>query len=183
MAEEEIEESGGGGGKGKLVLIIIVILLLIAGGVVGYMFFWPKEEPKEILQEAEETASLEMEKSKTDQTAVEHIEEPLFLPAQTYTVNLKDGRHYLQIEVSAMMKDQKAFDYLIARKLIIDDRIISILQNMSTEDLRSESGTYILKEQLFKMANLLFTPEFIASMDEPDRAPVKEILITKFVLN
>ena len=119
----------------------------------------------------------------SNQTNILNIAEPLFLPPQKYTINLKGGRHFLSVQISAVMEDQEAFDYLVKRKPLIDDKIINILQNMTTEDLRDINGMSMLKGELLKMANNLFSPDYIDNSASNDPQPIKEILITEFVLN
>lgn len=189
MAEEEVieESEGGGGGKSKLIIIIVVALLLIVGIAVGaMMFLGGGEEPAEPGAEGEnkeQASQMEEEISNLSQKEEVKLENPVFTPPKSYTVNLRDGKHYLQIELSAAMEDPNALMFLAGREPMIDDMIISMLQDLTTEDLRSRGGMELLKRELFKKVNGMFTQEYIEMSESKDRTPVKKVLITKFILN
>ena len=95
MAEE-------GGGKSKLVLIIVaVVLLIVIGAVAFFLLSGGEEEEGEIPEE-------ELPVTET----VEPLAVPLFLPLESYVVNLKDGRRYLKASIQLMMSDPAAMAYL-----------------------------------------------------------------------
>ncbi len=183
MSDEEIDESGGGG-KGKLMVMIIVGLLLLVGIAVGAMMFLGGDEtPADGADGPEQTSQLEEEIQNLSQKEEVRLKNPIFTPSKKYTVNLRDGKHFLSIDIAAALEDENALLYLASREPIIDDMIISLLQDMTTEDLRQRGGVEILKQEIFKKINGVFDQEFIENSETKDRMPVKRILITKFVLN
>ncbi len=189
MAEEEVieeSEGGGGGGKTKLIIIIVVALLLIVGIAVGTKMFLgggEEAEPGAEGENKEQASQMEEEISNLSQKEEVKMANPVFTPPKSYTVNLRDGKHFLQIELSAAMEDPNALLFLAGREPMIDDMIISMLQDLTTEDLRSRGGMELLKRELFKKVNGMFTQEYIEMSESKDRTPVKKVLITKFILN
>ncbi|MDT8445538.1 MAG: flagellar basal body-associated FliL family protein [bacterium] len=184
MADEEIEESGGGGKK-KLVLILVVVLLLLAGvGVGAFMFLGGTPEDEAVPQGAGAPQSkLEEEIAASSASEVVKLTNPVFTPPRKYTVNLRDGKHFLSIKLVAALEDPMALGFLASREYLIDDMVISFLQNLTTEDLRTRAGTELVKRELYKKVNSIFTQEFVESSETKDRTPVKKILITEFILN
>ncbi|MDH5560907.1 MAG: flagellar basal body-associated FliL family protein [Deltaproteobacteria bacterium] len=181
MADEEAEESGGGGIK-KLIIIAAALILLIVIGVILY-FVFKTDSKDEKAMGSEPKSKMEAEIQAKSQKENIRLTNPHYSPKKNYTVNLKDGKHFLQIELVAAMEDEKALEYLVKREPEVDDTIISFLQELTTEDLRHSSGMDLLKRELFKKLNGIFSQEFIEDSDSGDRTPIKKVLITKFILN
>jgi flagellar protein FliL len=181
MAEEDAEE--GGGGKKFLIIIILVLLLLIGGSAAAYFLVFSTEEqaaaaggkptPDQVAEPV--TTPGQMEASK--------LTKPLYTPAKKYVVNLRDGRHFLTVQMVAALEDPDALSFLAKREPIIDDEIITLLGNLTSDDLRTPSGKLLLKREIYKQINGLFTQEFIDDSDDHDVTPVKKILFTEFILN
>ena len=187
MADEEEMSGGdeggeGGGGKKKLIMIIVVLLVVI-GAAVGAMMFLGGDEEEGGTSAETEASQLEAEMEAKSQDEEVKLTNPRFSPPKSYTVNLRDGKHFLNIQLSAAVEDENALFFLAGREYIIDDMIITMLQDLTTENLRTRAGVEILKRELYKKINGLFTQEFIDASETKDRKPVKKILITKFVLN
>ena len=184
MADEDHDESGGG--KKKPILIIIVVLLLLVGIAVGAVMFLggSKEEPAMKGSGADSPKSkLEEEIAATSQSEAVKLENPVFTPPRKYTINLRDGRHFLSIKLVAVLADPMALAFLAQREFLVDDMVISFLQTLTTEDLRRVGGSDLVKREIYKKINGIFTQEFIESSETKDRTPVKNILITEFILN
>ena len=179
MAEEE-EESGGG--KKKLILIIIVLIVLIGGAAGAFMFMGGSEE-EESLTTKGGTNIEEQQGSGISQNEPLKMSNPLFTPARSYTVNLRDSRHFLKISLVAVVEDPNALAYLGGRIPVIDDIVISLLHNAVTDDLRTTAGIDILKRELYKKINSMFTQEFIDASESKDVTPVKKILFKEFLIN
>ncbi len=179
MAEEDAEE---GGGKKFLLIIILIILLLAGGGAAAYFLLFSSDDSAETgekpVQEQiteEVTAAGPIEASK--------LANPLYTPAKKYVVNLRDGRHFLTVQMVAALEDPDALAFLAKREPIIDDEIITLLGNLTSDDLRTPSGKALLKREIYKKMNGLFTQEFIDESEDHDATPVKKILFTEFILN
>lgn len=180
MAEEE-EESGGG--KSKLILIIIILVVLIGGGVGAFLFLSGSDEEEASLQSATNSNVEEQQSGASSQNEPLKLANPLFTPARNYTVNLRDGKHFLKISVVAVLEDPNALTFLGQRMPVIDDMVISLLHNATSDDLRTAAGIDILKRELYKKINNTFTQEFIDESESKDTTPVKKILFKEFLIN
>jgi len=187
MADEEQDESGGGGGKKKMIMIIVVVLLVLVGLAFGAMTFLGGSEEEESLSASGEGGSpqskLEEEIAATSQSEAIKLTDPVFTPPRKYTVNLRDGRHFLSIKLVAVLEDPMALSFLAQREFLVDDLVITFLQTLTTEDLRRVGGADLVKRELYKKINGIFTQDFIETSESKDRTPVKRILITQFILN
>lgn len=169
-----------GGGKGKLILIIVVLLVLVGGGAAA--FFMLGGQPEEGAQTEEEAPKIEEDFSSSSQQDPSQLANPKFTPPQEYSINLRDGKHFLKLELVAVLEDEAALQYIATRKPLIDDMVITYLGNLRTEDVRNSANREVLKRELFKKINSVFSQEFIDDSETGDRMPVKKVLITKFIL-
>lgn len=180
MAEEDGEE--GGGGKKFLIIIVLLLLLLIGGGALYFLFFTSEDDAVGTGEQPSQE-QIDQDISASTEKDITKLTDPIYTPAKKYVVNLRDGRHFLTIQMVAALEDSDALVYLMSREPIIDDMIISLLGNLTSEDLRTSSGKALLKREIFKKINSLFTQEFIDDSESHDATPVKKILFTEFILN
>lgn len=192
MAEEESEEGGGGGSK-KLIIIILIVLILLGGGgaAAWFLVLSPGEEEipakeaaaeEELLAEEQERASNVLEKAKN----------PVYFQFRDakdeggeYIISLMDGKHFLRVKMVAEMEaeEEDAFNYLAARRPLIDDMIISYFASMDSASAQSPSNIDRIKKQMKKKLNALYDPDFLKDYPGKGKNPVKRILITKIILN
>ena len=183
MAEEDVEEEGsGGGGKKKFIIIIFIVLLLLGGAGAAYYFMFMGDAKEEALI-PDQTSGEQVEGEAGAQGDPLKMTNPIFTPPTEYTVNLRDGKHFLKMSLVAVLEDPKALGYLSLRMPLIDDMVISLLHNMTTEDLKTPAGIELLKRELYKKANSIFSREFIMESDTQDQFPVKKILFKEFLIN
>lgn len=182
MAEEDADE-GGGGGKKRLIIIILILLLLGGGGFAAYTLFFPSEEKDAAKTEQAEQDEMEENIAAASQMDASKLTDPKYTPPKKYVVNLRDGRHFLTVEIVAALEDPAALAFLATREPIVDDMIISLLGNLTSDDLRTPSGKELLKREIYKKVNSVFTQEFIDKSKTHDPTPVKKILFTEFLLN
>ena len=182
MAEEG-EEGGGGGSKKLIIIIIIILLLLIGGGAAAYFFVFSKDDETTGKNGENSQEETEIGIPQEEQKEAAKLTNPLYTPAKKYTVNLRDGRHFLNVKLVAALEDPDALSYLAEREPIIDDMIVSLLGNKTTDDLRTPSGKDLLRREIHKKVNSVFSQEFINDSDTIDQTPVKQILFTEFILN
>lgn len=182
MAEEDSEE-GGGGSKKFLIIIILVLLLLIGGGAAAYFLLFSSGEEEAAQGEQPSQEQIEQDISAASEKEISKLANPIYTPAKKYVVNLRDGRHFLTISMVAALEDQEAVFFLATREPIIDDMMISLLGNLTSDDLKTPSGKALLKREIYKKINGLFTQEFIDESESHDATPVKRILFTEFILN
>lgn len=182
MAEED-DDGGGGGGKKKLLIIIILLIVLIGGGAAAYFLLFTSEPEMSAQGEQDSQQAIEEEIASASEKEASKLMNPLYTPAKKYVVNLRDGRHFLTIQMVAALEDPDALGFIATREPIIDDMIISLLGNLTSEDLRTPSGKALLKREIYKKVNSVFTQEFIDDSESKDATPVKKILFTEFILN
>lgn len=174
-------------GGSKLVPIIIVVglLLILISGVASYFFVFTDDKPDVEATSAEEAKFIEQYhlRSQPSVDAIKGSGEPIFSPIFSYAVNMKDGRHMMQLAWRAMFYDQKPLDYLIRLKPAIDNNMVELLRGWKAEDLRNRSGLELLKRRIHLELNNQFDQQFIEMSESKDRAPVKEILIVEYYIN
>lgn len=159
-------EGAEGGGKKKLILIIVAVVLLIVIGAVAFLMMGEDEE--------EELPEEELPVTET----VEPLATPLFLPLESYVVNLKDGRRYLKATIQLMMSDPAAMGYLQLRMVEVKDAVLTELQEVSAEDVAQAEAREALKQRLINVISKLFPtkPEW----EDPE--PIRKVLFEEFVI-
>ncbi len=173
MADEEEVASGGdsgdsggkGSGKKKLVIIIIIVLLLIFG-VVAFL-----------LMSGNEDEELPEEKQNVTEVA-EPLVAPIFLPLESFIVNLKDGRRFLKTTIQLMLSEPGASAYLTIRLVEVKDIVLAELQELSVEDVKQSDARDALKQRLISAISEIFPskPEW----EDPE--PIRKVLFEEFVI-
>ncbi len=161
-----------------IVAIVIVVFIIILSIVLTIVL--TSDDSQDTLAVTEETAEFVAEYQKRKQLALFSDQEPIYTEPFAYTVNMHGGRHMIRISIKARLYDPMAKMYLDARIPIIDDKIITLLKSIKTEELQTRSGVDLLKRKLFKSFNETFSQEFIEQSESKDRTPIKEILLTEY---
>ncbi len=173
MADGEEAASGGdagdsagkGGGKKKLVIIIGLVLLLILGLVVF------------LLMSGDEEEELPEEKQNVTEVA-EPLVTPIFLPLESFIVNLKDGRRFLKTTIQLMLSEPAASAYLTIRLVEVKDIVLAELQELSVEDVKQSDARDALKQRLISAIS-----ELLPSKPEwEDPEPIRKVLFEEFVI-
>ena len=173
--EEEVEEGGGGngngetksgGGKKKIIIIVVAVVLLLVIGIVVFLMMSGDEE-EELLEE---------EKPVTD--VAEPLAEPIFLPLESFVVNLKDGRRFLKTTIQLMLSEAGAAGYLTVRLVEVKDIVLAELQELSVEDVKQSDAREALRQRLISGISQIFPskPEW----EDPE--PIKKVLFEEFVV-
>ena len=170
MAEEEgggAGNGGGGGGKKKLIIIIVAVVLLLVIAIIAFLFLAGGEE-----EEAQEEEIVEVT------SEAEPLAAPIFLPLDSYIVNLKDGRRYLKTTIQLMLSEEMANAYLTTRLVEIKDIVLTELQNLSVEEVKQAESREALRQRLISAISQVFPskPEW----EDPE--PIKKVLFEEFVL-
>ena len=176
MAEEEVEEGGGGnengngetksgGGKKKLIIMIVAVVLLLVIGIVVFL-----------LMSGDEEELPEEEQPVTD--VAEPLAEPVFLPLESFVVNLKDGRRFLKTTIQLMLSEPGAAAYLTVRLVEVKDIVLAELQELSVEDVKQSDAREALKQRLISSISQIFPskPEW----EDPE--PIRKVLFEEFVV-
>ena len=175
MADEE--DSGGesgngndggksGGGKKKLIIIIVSVLLLLIIGVVVFLLMSGGDEeelPEEQLQVTD---------------VAEPLVAPIFLPLESFVVNLKDGRRFLKTTIQLMMSEPGAAAYLTVRLVEVKDIVLAELQELSVDDVKQSDAREALKLRLISAISQILPskPEW----EDPE--PIRKVLFEEFVI-
>ncbi|MEZ7973925.1 MAG: flagellar basal body-associated FliL family protein [SAR324 cluster bacterium] len=164
MADEE----GGGGGKKKMIIIIVAVVLLLVIGIVVFILMSGGDEEEEELPEVEQQVT----------NVAEPLAAPIFLPLESFVVNLKDGRRFLKTSIQLMLSEPGASAYLTMRLIEVKDIVLSELQELSVEDVKQSDSREALKQRLISAISQLFPskPEW----EDPE--PIKKVLFEEFVI-
>ena len=146
MADEEGGGGGGGGSKKKLIIIVAVVLLLVIGIVVF------------MLMSGEEEEQLPEEEMHVTDVA-EPLAEPIFLPLESFVVNLKDGRRFLKTTIQLMLSEPAAAAYLTVRLVEIKDIVLAELQELSVEDVKQSDAREALRLRVISAISQIFPSE------------------------
>ena len=176
MAEEEEVEGGGGngngngeaksgGGKKKLIIIIVTVVLLVIGIVVFLLMSGDEEEE---LPEEEQPV--------TD--VAEPLAEPVFLPLESFVVNLKDGRRFLKTTIQLMLSEPGAAAYLTVRLVEVKDIVLAELQELSVEDVKQSDAREALRQRLISSISQIFPSK--TEWEDPE--PIRKVLFEEFVV-
>tara|TARA_B110000967_G_scaffold204750_1_gene247848 strand:- start:674 stop:1174 length:501 start_codon:yes stop_codon:yes gene_type:complete len=162
------EEGGGGGGKKKMIIIIIAVVLLLVIGIVVFILMSGGDEEEEELPEVEQQVT----------NVAEPLAAPIFLPLESFVVNLKDGRRFLKTSIQLMLSEPGASAYLTMRLIEVKDIVLSELQELSVEDVKQSDSREALKQRLISAISQLFPskPEW----EDPE--PIKKVLFEEFVI-
>ena len=160
------EEGGGGGSKKKLVIIIVAVVLLLVIGIVVFM-----------LMSGEEEEQLPEEEMQVTDVA-EPLAEPIFLPLESFVVNLKDGRRFLKTTIQLMLSEPAAAAYLTVRLVEIKDIVLAELQELSVEDVKQSDAREALRQRLISAISQIFPSE----PDWEDPEPIRKVLFEEFVI-
>lgn len=173
------------GSKLLPMIIVVILLLAIVGGVVFYFFIYSGDEPAVEASSPEEAKFIELyqKRSQPSIDSIKRAGEPVFSPVFSYSVNLADKQHMMQISFRAKLYDDAALEYLLRFRPVIDNNMMELLGKLKATDLRTRAGLELLKEDIYRELNSHFDQDFIEMSDTKDRMPVKDILIVEYYIN
>jgi flagellar FliL protein len=156
----EVDDTGEAKPAGKskkklIVLIVLVLLVLGGGGGAAWYFMSSGDAPKE--------AKAEPPKA------------PVFLPLDTFTVNLQGGESYLQADITLQVTDQAQVDTFKLHMPRVRSRLLTLLSSKHPDDL-------ITPEHKLRLA--LEIMDQVKQPLHPDGEPqlVDDVLFTSFVI-
>jgi len=183
--QDDASQASSGGGKQKLIVIGILLLLLIVVSAVLYLVFFSQNEAN-IATAGGEHSKYIVEYLKRQQVSIEQIRQegkPLFSKEFEFTANMAGGRNTIKLLFRATLYDTLARDYLENRSPEINDHILELLKKTKPKELRNRAGLELLKLQIFRILNAVYSDKFIELSESKDRSPVKDILITQYYVN
>jgi len=174
MADEEesgaggdaVDSGGSGGGKKKLLIIVIALVLLLVVGLVVFLLI-PGEEEEDKPEEEQNVTEI-----------AEPLTAPIFLPLESFIVNLKDGRRFLKTSIQLMLSEPAASAYLTVRLVEVKDVVLAELQELSVENVKQSDARDALKQRLISAISNIFPtkPEW----EDPE--PIRKVLFEEFVI-
>ncbi|MFO0387877.1 MAG: flagellar basal body-associated FliL family protein [bacterium] len=138
--------TGAGANKSKKKLIIMILAavhILGGGGAAAWWFLKPA--PKKEGEEVHKAATVKADPKKL----------PIFVPLDTFTVNLadKDYDRFLQIVIQLQVKDEKINGLLKTYDPAIRHRFLFLMSTATSEILKTPEGKQALAQQLTSVAN------------------------------
>ncbi|MHB1084169.1 MAG: flagellar basal body-associated protein FliL [Thiobacillus sp.] len=145
--------------KKKLIIIAAIVVLLGGGGGAGAWFLTQAKHP------AEEGLEAHDEPQKT----------PVFLPLDTFTVNLLDGEQYLQTDITLQVADEAQIVQIKLQMPRVRSRLLSLLSSKHAVDLATAEDKKKLTQEIMAQINQPFHPQ-----GKPQK--VVDVLFTTFVI-
>jgi len=142
----------------KLLFIIIGLVVALAGGGAGAWF---------ALKPGGDTAQAEKEK--------EQPKEPIFVPLETFTVNLAGGTHYLQTDITLQFHDQAQVDLVKLHMPRVRSRLLTLLSSQHPDALQTEEDKKKLTQAILAAVNQPMVPK-----GDPQEAV--DVLFTSFII-
>ena len=142
--------------QATFIVMGVVVILMMSG-----------EEEEELIEE---------EQPVTD--VAEPLAEPVFLPLESFVVNLKDGRRFLKTTIQLMLSEPGAAAYLTVRLVEVKDIVLAELQELSVEDVKQSDAREALRQRLISSISRIFPskPEW----EDPE--PIRKVLFEEFVV-
>lgn len=141
----------------KLLFIIIGLVVLLAAGGAGAWFM--------LKSGGDAHAGKEEEPPKV----------PIFMPLETFTVNLMGGEQYLQTDITLQLYDQAQVDLLKLHMPRIRSRLLTLLSSQNAETLQTEADKKKLAQAILAAVN-----EPVEPKGKPQEAV--DVLFTSFVV-
>ena len=110
----------------KKIIIIIAAIVLVAAGASYFIFFAGGDE----------------------EGKAEEVELTSYSPGDYFVTNVKDSSRLLKITVVLMLNTDKLTEELDANQYLIRDTIISIMRDLSEEDITSDNIQNWLRLQM-----------------------------------
>jgi flagellar protein FliL len=140
----------------KLFIIIGAVVVLLGGGGAGAWF---------LTQGSHSSVKAEAEPPKA----------PVFLPLDTFTVNLQDGEQYLQTDITVQVADQDQVDAIKLHMPRVRSRLLTLLSSKHADELVSAEDKKKLVQEILQQMKQPFDPN--------GKAPqVEDVLFTSFVI-
>lgn len=173
MAEEKKEKTEGKKGLPFVakVLIIAIVLIIIVVSSVGSAFFIASKMNKSGGDGSNTVTESKSEKTK-DGKVMDETKYGMTIEFGEYTVNLKEPEpRYLVVkinfELDPDLKEKKLPEIAAsaeAKKVIMQDRVLSILRNKSIADLSADIENIALKKEITDEVNKIMGEEVVKTV-------------------
>lgn len=139
----------------KMLFIIIGVVVLLAGGGGAWFMTQGKHEPGE--------------------EKVEPAKPPVFLPLETFTVNLQGGEQYLQTDITLQVADQAQVELIKLQMPRVRSRLLVLLSSKQVGELATSEDKKKLAKEIKDQVSQPFHPK-----GKPQQ--VEDVLFTTFVI-
>ncbi len=140
----------------KMLFIIIGVVVLLAGGGGGAWF-------------------MAQAKHAPGEAKAEPHKPPVFMPLETFTVNLQGGAQYLQTDITLQMSDPAQIDEIKLHMPRVRSRLLALLSSKNAEDLATAESKKNLAKEIMAQVTQPFYPK-----GKPQK--VDDVLFTTFVI-
>ncbi len=152
----EAEETIPARKSSKKLIIIAGALLVLLGGGAGTWFF---------MQGADAS------KEKT----VAAVKPPVYLPLETFTVNLQSSEQYLQADITLQVADPAQVEAIKAYMPRVRSRLLTLLSSKQPDELATPADKKKLAQEILAQVKLPFVPTGKPQL-------VDDVLFTSFVI-
>lgn len=139
LQDEALEQAPAPGRKKRLLFIligIVALLVLVGGGVGVWLLMSPAEEGKE-----------------AEKVVQEEEQPPIYEKLETFTVNLADQEHYLQVEVALKVSDPEAQQKVKLYLPEVRDVLLRLLSSKTYDELATQEGKDKLASEIQTQVN------------------------------
>lgn len=139
LQDEALEQAPAPGRKKRLLFIligIVALLVLVGGGVGVWLLMSPAEEGKE-----------------AEKVVQEEEQPPIYEKLETFTVNLADQEHYLQVEVALKVSDPEAQQKVKLYMPEVRDVLLRLLSSKTYDELATQEGKDKLASEIQTQVN------------------------------
>ena len=162
--------------KSKKLLVIIaaaLVLLLVVGGGGAYLLMKKSSATDEEDPDATEQAP-KVEKKKDGKEVA-----PVYVPLDAFTVNLvsEQGEQFLQLIITAEVKDVKMGDKLKSYTPKLRNNIMLLLSGKKASELITKEGKETLAKEIRDLMN-----HVLNAGDKKADGSVVEVLFTSFII-
>jgi len=159
--------------KKKLIIIIAAVVVLLAGAGGGWYFMKSKEAAKKPAKHGEVHEEAEAEEAEGEHGPAA----PIFLPLETFTVNLQPDpdEKFLQLDVSIQVKKPEEAEALKAQMPAIRNRLLMLLTSKQANQISTMEGKQELSNEILAEVNKPFT-------DHGKPQKVTGVFFTSFVV-
>jgi flagellar FliL protein len=172
-----------GRGKKRLILIAAaaaLVLLLTAGGGAAWWLSMKNTNAAEDAERSDADAD-ELAAAKAKKKKDEKKHAPVFLPLETFTVNLADreAERYAQVGITLELSDVKTSDLLKAYMPAVRNDILMLLAHKKAAELQERDGKLALAREIRRAA---MKPLDDSERESDDEAPVRAVHFSSFII-
>lgn len=169
-------------GKKKFILIAVAVLLVLglAGG--GAAFFVMKKKAAE--RAAAEAEGGDAADTKAAKKKAERKGPPVFVPLETFTVNLADREveRYAQIGITLEVDDAKIGEQLKQYMPAIRNNILMVLAHKTSAELLEREGKTRLAEEVLRESIRPLGADTKGKDGEDAEPPVRAVHFSNFII-